>query len=131
MVIPSTFGLVSQMPYGWQVACGVNEIDCGTKRRRGFRQYYQIGCLLKGNGSDTEPGENGELTEDYDPPHSPFGQIYSLISQGAFTYRDVMRRIPWATILTMINDQGKVRKNEKEEDKIIDSEKEELEFLGL
>ena len=66
----------------------------------------------------------------YEPPHSPFGQIYALISQGAFTYDEVMNRIPWCVILTMINDVGRMRKKTEQED-IIQSEEEELQFLGL
>ena len=53
-----------------------------------------------------------------------------MISQGAFTYDEVMNRIPWCVILTMITDIGRMRKKTEEED-IIQTEKEELEFLGL
>ncbi len=66
----------------------------------------------------------------YEPPHSPFGRIYALISSGAFTYDEVMRKIPWCVVLTMINDQGRTRKK-REEERVIDNEQEELDFFGL
>ena len=65
-----------------------------------------------------------------EPPHSPFGQIHSLIASGAFTYDEVMNKIPWCVILMMINDQGRMRKRSGEEN-VIQTEEEELEFLGL
>lgn len=40
------------------------------------------------------------------------------------------RRIPWRAVLMMINDQGRIRKR-KDEDDIIQSEEEEMAFLGL
>ncbi|WP_347164436.1 hypothetical protein, partial [Parabacteroides merdae] len=68
--------------------------------------------------------------EEYDPPHSPFGQIYTLVQQGAFTYDEIMNRIPWCVVLTMISDQGRMRKK-KEKEETLQSEEEELEFFGL
>lgn len=53
-----------------------------------------------------------------------------LISTGAFTYDEVMNKIPWCVILMMINDQGRMRKRSGEED-VIQTEDEELKFLGL
>lgn len=41
-----------------------------------------------------------------------------------------MNRIPWCVILMMINDIGRMRKKKEKED-IIQTEEEELEFLGL
>lgn len=41
-----------------------------------------------------------------------------------------MRRIPWCVILAMINDQGRLRKKEKETEDI-QTEEEEMRFLGL
>ena len=41
-----------------------------------------------------------------------------------------MNKIPWCVVLTMINDQGCMRKRSGEED-VIQTEDEELEFLGL
>lgn len=41
-----------------------------------------------------------------------------------------MNRIPWCVILTMINDIGRTRKRTEEED-IMQSEEEEMAFLGL
>lgn len=53
--------------------------------------------------------------------------------QSGFTYDEIMNRIPWCVLMMMVNDQGKLKdKNEPpEEEQIIDSEEEELEFLGL
>lgn len=44
-----------------------------------------------------------------------------------------MNRIPWCVVLTMINDLGKTRKKETptQEEDVIESEEEELSFLGL
>lgn len=53
-----------------------------------------------------------------------------LISQGAFTYDEVMRRIPWCVVLMMINDQGRIRQKTNKED-LIQTGEEELKFLGL
>ena len=78
-----------------------------------------------------EPADRDrELKEEYDPPHSPFGQIYTLVQQGAFTYDEIMNRIPWCVVLTMISDQGRMRKK-KEKEETLQSEEEELEFFGL
>lgn len=52
-----------------------------------------------------------------------------LIKDGVFTYRQIMWEIPWSVVLTMINDQGRMRK--KKEEKRLMTEEEELEFLGL
>ncbi|WP_259330573.1 hypothetical protein [Parabacteroides merdae] len=41
-----------------------------------------------------------------------------------------MNCIPWCVVLMMINDIGRMRKKKEEED-IIQTEEEELEFLGL
>lgn len=98
---------------------------------RSFYQYYRLGSHHEPDGADGEPTDkDGELTEDYEPPHSPFGRIYALISSGAFSYDDVMRRIPWCVVLAMINDQGRLRKKEKETEDI-QTEEEEMRFLGL
>lgn len=53
-----------------------------------------------------------------------------LLKEGVFTYRQLMWEIPYSVVLAMINDQGRVRKKKEEED-IIQTEEEELEFLGL
>jgi hypothetical protein len=100
-------------------------------RRVGFREYYHIGGELETDGAGDEPTDRErELKEAYEPPHSPFGQIHALISTGAFTYDEVMNKIPWCVILMMINDQGRMRKRSGEED-VIQTEDEELKFLGL
>jgi len=41
-----------------------------------------------------------------------------------------MRRIPWCVVLMMINDQGRMR-HAKNGENIIETEEEELDFLGL
>jgi hypothetical protein len=41
-----------------------------------------------------------------------------------------MRRIPWCVILTMINDQGRMRKK-REKEEMLETEEEELAFFGL
>lgn len=51
-------------------------------------------------------------------------------SRGAFTYDEIMNRIPWCVVLTMISDQGRMRKK-KEREEVLQSEEEELEFFGL
>lgn len=53
-----------------------------------------------------------------------------LLKEGVFTYRQLMWKIPYAVILAMINDQGRIRKK-KEEEKVIQSEEEEMAFFGL
>lgn len=53
-----------------------------------------------------------------------------MISTGAFTYDEIMNRIPWCVVLMMINDQGKTRKK-REKESTIQSEEEELAFFGL
>ncbi|WP_262886333.1 MULTISPECIES: hypothetical protein [Parabacteroides] len=43
-----------------------------------------------------------------------------------------MRKIPWCVVLTMISDIGRTRKKEEnEKEDIIQTEEEELAFLGL
>ena len=42
-----------------------------------------------------------------------------------------MRRIPWCVILTMIKDQGRMRKKEEEQEEILETEADELAFFGL
>jgi len=44
-----------------------------------------------------------------------------------------MRKIPWCVILTMIKDQGRMRKKEEteEEEEMIETEEDELAFFGL
>lgn len=124
-------GQVSPNPYGHAWHGRTDEDSRMDLQRGGFREYYRIGIQSEDDGADVEPTEKErELTEVYEPPHSPFGQIYTLISQGAFTYGDVMSRIPWCVILMMISDIGRTRKKQ-EEDNIIQTEEEELEFLGL
>lgn len=54
-----------------------------------------------------------------------------MISSGAFAYDEVMRKIPWCVILTMIKDQGRMRKKEEEEEEMLETEEEELAFFGL
>ena len=101
----------------------------------GFCEYYLIDRHDEPDGADGEPTEQKEreLKEEYEPPHSPFGRIYALISSGAFTYDEVMRKIPWCVILTMIKDQGRMRKKEEteEEEEMIETEEDELAFFGL
>ena len=65
----------------------------------------------------------------YEPPHSPFGQLHALVSTGAFTYDEVMNRIPWRAILMMIGDRGRMR--ERNENDNLMTEEEELSFFGL
>ena len=100
----------------------------------GFCEYYLIDRDHEYDGADDgEPAEQREreLKEEYEPPHSPFGRIYALISSGAFTYDEVMRKIPWCVILTMIKDQGRIRKKKETEDEMLETEEEELAFFGL
>ncbi|MBP3642643.1 MAG: hypothetical protein J6J40_12580 [Parabacteroides sp.] len=52
------------------------------------------------------------------------------MQQGAFTYDEITHRIPWCVVLTMISDQGRMRKK-KEREEVLQSEEEELEFFGL
>nr|DAV64801.1 MAG TPA: hypothetical protein [Caudoviricetes sp.] len=42
-----------------------------------------------------------------------------------------MRKIPWCVILTMIKDQGRIRKKKETEDEMLETEEEELAFFGL
>lgn len=42
-----------------------------------------------------------------------------------------MNRIPWCVVLTMINDVGRMRRKQDAEEDIIQTEQEELDFLGL
>lgn len=43
-----------------------------------------------------------------------------------------MERIPWCVVMMMINDVGRMRKKkDTEQENIIQTEEEELEFLGL
>lgn len=42
-----------------------------------------------------------------------------------------MNRIPWCVVLTMINDVGRMRRKPDAEEDIIQTEQEELDFLGL
>jgi len=97
-----------------------------------FCEHYRIGRFAEPDEADGgEPADRDrELKEEYDPPHSPFGQIYTLVQQGAFTYDEIMNRIPWCVVLTMISDQGRMRKK-KEKEETLQSEEEELEFFGL
>ena len=53
----------------------------------------------------------------------------ALVSTGAFTYDEVMNRIPWRAILMMIGDRG--RKRERDENDNLMTEEEELSFFGL
>ena len=95
-------------------------------------EHYRIGRFAEPDEADGgEPADRDrELKEEYDPPHSPFGQIYTLVQQGAITYDEIMNRIPWCVVLTMISDQGRMRKK-KEREEVLQSEEEELEFFGL
>ena len=102
------------------------------EHERGFCEHYRIGRFAEPDEADGgEPADRDrELKEEYDPPHSPFGQIYTLVQQGAITYDEIMNRIPWCVVLTMISDQGRMRKK-KEREEVLQSEEEELEFFGL
>lgn len=98
----------------------------------GFYQYYRLGSYAEPDGTDDtdgEPDRERELTEEYDPPHSPFGRIYALVSSGAFTYDEVMNRIPWCVVLAMTADQGRMRKIVQKQKTM--TEEEELAFFGL
>lgn len=129
-LLSPTAGLVSALAHERPLHGGANQGDHGDVRSGGFREYYLIGD--HDESDDTDDGaadDRRELTEEYDPPHSPFGQIYMLIKDGVFTYRQIMWEIPWCVVLTMINDQGRMRK--KKEEKRLMTEEEELDFLGL
>nr|DAK01579.1 MAG TPA: hypothetical protein [Caudoviricetes sp.] len=124
-------GLIYPFPHGDARHGGVDEDRGADLRRVGFREYYHIGGELETDGAGDEPTDRErELKEAYEPPHSPFGQIHALIATGAFTYDEVMNKIPWCVILMMINDQGRMRERSGEEN-VIQTEEEELEFLGL
>ena len=137
LAIEPAAGLVYSQPRNAAQHGGTGANHSLAERRGGFRYYYQVGLGDEDNGTDTEPrGEKRELKEDYEPPHSPFGKIFALISTGAFTYDDVMKRIPWCVVLMMITDVGRLRKKEDKEDSksnedLIQNKEEELRFLGL
>lgn len=123
--------MVHPLPYDHAWNGGIGAGAPGHGLPGGFSEYYLLARHDEPDGADGEPtDEKRELREEYEPPHSPFGRIYALIASGAFTYDEVMRKIPWIVILTMINDPGQRRKK-KEEEEIIQTEEEELDFLGL
>ena len=111
---------------------GIGQDHRADEHERGFCEHYRIGRFAEPDEADGgEPADRDrELKEEYDPPHSPFGQIYTLVQQGAFTYDEIMNRIPWCVVLTMISDQGRMRKK-KEREEVLQSEEKELEFFGL
>ena len=126
-------GLVYPLPYHHERDGGTGAGDPFDGIAGGFYEHYRIGRHHEPDGTDAEPTDGGrELKEAYEPPHSPFGRIYALVSSGAFTYDEVMRKIPWCVVLTMISDIGRTRKKEEnEKEDIIQTEEEELAFLGL
>lgn len=130
LAVEPSAGLVSQVLHGYEDNGRVDTYYRVAQLSGGFYKYYLIGVNPEHDGADDEPDRERELKEEYDPPHSPFGRIYALVSSRAFTYDEVMTRIPWCVVLAMINDQGRMRKKQEEE-QVIDNEQEELEFLGL
>ena len=134
--IGTPLGLVHPLPHddAWDGGTGAGHL--ASSQPGGFCEYYLIDRDHEYDGTDDgEPAEQREreLKEEYEPPHSPFGRIYALIASGAFTYDEVMRKIPWCVILTMIKDQGRMRKKKEteEEEEMLETEEDELAFFGL
>ena len=123
--------LVPPLPHDDAGDGGIGAGDPALGLPGGFYEHYLLARHDEPDGADDgEPTEERELREEYEPPHSPFGRIYALIASGAFTYDEVMRKIPWCVILTMINDQGRMRKK-RDKEEMLETEEEELAFFGL
>ena len=103
---------------------------------RKFRNYYQIVGESSDNGADAEPPREWELTEDnegkyiYDPPHSPFGILREIAAGGPWTLRDVLHRMPWQTVLMMVNDRGKTKKRNEEDTMLLEDKDDVLGFVS-
>lgn len=127
--------MVHPLPYDDEGDGGTGAGNPAPGLPGGFYECYLLNRDDEPDGTDASDGEPNkeerELKEEYEPPHSPFGRIYALISSGAFTYDEVMRKIPWCVVLTMIKDQGRMRRKEEEEEEMLETEEDELAFFGL
>ena len=76
-----------------------------------------------------QPGNDGELRDE--GPHSPFGALFQIASQGVWTWRELMYKVPWSVVLAAINDQPKYGKKKPADEGEITSEAEAKKFFNL
>lgn len=104
---------------------GIDENHCSVQRSRFFYEYYQIDRPPAGD-DESEPATDGELKN---ASHSPFGNLFQIASQGVWTWKELIYRIPWSVVLAAINDQPRYGKTDSDDS--IKSEEAAKNFFGL